>query len=350
VNSESAQQAARSLLPEFEPTTVERLAGGHLNQVFRVRNQERSVVVKHAPPFAAQYPEMPLSPRRSDFEARALLAFGPSGALNHLVGGRRWTPELLAWDRQGHTLIMTDFEGGNPLGKSGQPHLFSEMKALGAFMARLHAGTRGDPLLAMIFNNRTIQEERHRLQYQGIRGICEGLGASDAEKLGAKVEAMGQRFLSPGRCLIMGDLWPASILVHDNTLVLIDWEFAHYGQPAQDLAHLGAHLWMRLCCAQDDDEATCAKTCWESFMEGYRQAWFTSGGDLAFRHTAENTRLHWAAEVLIRSHGPFSDASAFAGKDDEVEWRNDAAERALEVLRGATLQEAFGTEVDLEPV
>lgn len=72
-------------LPGFIPTgEAERLSGGLLNEVWRVRGQPksppRSLVAKHAPPHIASQPEVPLDPGHIAFEARALDALaGPRG-------------------------------------------------------------------------------------------------------------------------------------------------------------------------------------------------------------------------------------------------------------------------------
>jgi hypothetical protein len=50
--------------------------------------------------------------------------------------------------------------------------------------------------------------------------------------------------LTSRKVIIMGDLWPRSVIVSDAKLRIIDWELAHYGKPAQDVGHFSAHLWM----------------------------------------------------------------------------------------------------------
>lgn len=98
----------------------------------------------------------------------------------------------------------------------------------------------------------------------------------DLESLASRMEAFGERLRTPGECLIMGDLWPRSVLVAQTcpadgnvggegppadgempdtvgnkspcsaspVLKIIDWEMCHWGRPAQDIAHFAAHVWM----------------------------------------------------------------------------------------------------------
>ena len=70
-------------------------------------------------------------------------------------------------------------------------------------------------------------------------------GVPDAAELGARARDLGRRLLEKGPDFVMGDLWPASVLVsRDGVLHVIDWELSTRGRPCQDLGHLVAHLWM----------------------------------------------------------------------------------------------------------
>ena len=115
---------------------------------------------------------------------------------------------------------------------------------LGRFIGSLHRESFNNPSIAQKFNNHPIQQTRYTVQYESIGPLCKGMGIEDAEDLGLKARQLGTRLLQEGSCLVMGDLWPASIHITPKGLRIIDWEFVHYGNPAQDLAHLAAHLWM----------------------------------------------------------------------------------------------------------
>jgi hypothetical protein len=189
--------------------------------------------------------------------------------------------------------------------------------------------------LPAAFNNAAVQATRNQHQYHGVGAVAVALAAevaaaaaavaaaAAAAQAGATVTpghatsaaatlaprlgwdkasvaavhtacaALGDRLEQcPGVCLVMGDLWPRSVLVtHEDTLQLepvlpapgasgegarnanqgntagagprrpvaqvasqlspaaerqwlIDWEMCHWGNPAQDVAHLAAHAWM----------------------------------------------------------------------------------------------------------
>ena len=116
---------------------------------------------------------------------------------------------------------------------------------------------------------------RETIQYKDIGRIAKEINMEDAETIGEIAANLGGYLKSnPGICFTMGDLWPASIVMlplHESkesdkphkmteidwTFRVIDWEFSHYGSPIQDIAHLGAHIWMLEQTAKDSLEASC---------------------------------------------------------------------------------------------
>ena len=100
--------------------------------------------------------------------------------------------------------------------------------------------------MAVRFDNSAIQKTRLDVEYGTIPALCREAGLADAEALGRSAVQLGQDLLAPGHCLVMGDLWPASILVSEDRLWIIDWELAHFGHRVQDVTHLAAHLWMHI--------------------------------------------------------------------------------------------------------
>lgn len=251
-----------------------RLAGGFLNQVWRVPGVG---VVKHAPPFVASQPDLPLDPARSGFEARALRALDGWGCSVR-------APRLLHFDEAAATLVLEDLGDLPTLGEALDR---AELEALGAFLGALH--TRRDPELPVALANDAVQRTRHELQYAAATSWLRDAGERQADEVGARLKRLGLRLQQPGSCWIMGDLWPPSVLVADDGLRVIDWELSHWGHPAQDLAHLGAHLWLL-----DAPEA------WDRFLAGYRAAAPPEPEDML-----ETCALHFAAELLMRALGPF---------------------------------------------
>lgn len=252
-----------------------RLSGGLLNHVFRVHEPDGcSVVLKHAPPHVAAAPHIPLDPRRAAVEAAALRAVGPPVA-----------PRLLAHD--GATLVLEDL---GPL-----PHLGAWLAAggdaavldwLGAWLRRLHDG----PVPSI--DNRAVQQTRLAVQYQEVQGWLESEGVSEAAALGARAVALGERWLEPGPCFVMGDLWPPSVLIGGAASVhVIDWELAVAGWPAQDLGHLVAHLALGAAC--------------DGLDHGLAERFLAAYGPVA-EDTHRELWVHAGAELLARVLGPFA--------------------------------------------
>ena len=57
-------------------TELETLHGGFVNLVWRLHGGNEKAVVKHAPPYVASLPDIPLSPTRLRFKGLCLNHFG----------------------------------------------------------------------------------------------------------------------------------------------------------------------------------------------------------------------------------------------------------------------------------
>ena len=145
-----------------------------------------------------------------------------------------------------------------------------------------------------------------RTQYARVGGWAASFGVGDHATLADHALAIGERFLARGSCVIMGDLWPRSVLVDAADLWIIDWELAHAGNPAQDLGHLAAHLWMHATRANSTARSAEIVALFDRFWAGYRAALDANGraGLVSTRTLREATR-HAGCELLARVCGPF---------------------------------------------
>lgn len=303
--------------PFAEPV---RLAGGSLNFVWRVASARGSVVVKRAPPFVASLPHVPLSPRRLLLEAAALRLFD-GGPLRHVASEAARPPRLLALDEARSLLVEEDVGDGGDLATALDDVL--ALDRLGTFVGTLHRETIGSTVLARQFDNADVQRARLETQYARVAELAAHAGADDAPMLGGTAVALGNRLLEPGRCLVMGDLWPASVLPRDAGLRIIDWELAHYGNPAQDVAHLLAHLLIR----EAIDPSLDASAAISRFLRAYVDAVGSQRSQLWSRDVVLDAGVHLGAELLARAWGPFRVA------DDHPRARAIAAERGISALR-----------------
>lgn len=322
------------LLPEYEITSSPLpLSGGYLNSVWRVSAIPQSLVVKQAPPYIASQPEVPLDPERILFEGEALSLFMPGNSLHELLSNSVRVPELVTMDEKNHLLIMEDL--GNLPDLSGWLHQNDpkdEGKRLGSFIARLHRYTFENADLKKRFNNKVIQQTRFALLYDAVEDMLKRAGVADYEILGEKVRMMGKKFLKPGLCLTMGDLWPSSILVDNGKLGLIDWEFCHFGYPAQDVGHLLAHLWMQAHCTPDRIIAGRFRTFRQQFLNSYFSE--VSEPELQNESVRKDIHLHSASEILARTMGSFQNGYLYDGLDVGHPLMREAVETAAKWIRG----------------
>lgn len=327
--TETILNVVTRLLPNYEITgSLSPLSGGYLNFVWKLQAKPQNLVIKQAPPYIASQPDIPMDPERILFEGRALSLFMPGGPLHKLWSNRVHTPKLLAMDEKDHLLIMEDL--GTLPDLSGWLYKNDPKDTgtrLGSFIGRLHGQTFGNADLKKRFNNKTIQQTRFAIQYDAIEDMLKRAGIADYKILGEKTRTMGKKFLEPGLCLTMGDLWPCSILVENGKIRLIDWEFCHFGYPAQDVGHLLAHLWMQAHCASYPVVAGRFDLLRRQFLNSYIQ---NVGDEPALWNdsTREDIGLHAAAEILARTVGSFQKGYLYAGLGIDHPLMREAVEKA----------------------
>lgn len=318
-------------LPGFTPTgEVEELSGGNLNFVWRVVGEERPVVVKYAPPYIAKAPDIPISPRRIVIEAAMLRLFDVL-PLRSIITDAIRPPRLLHADENKHAIILEDVGALETLDELSTipPGLGTK---LGAFIGKLHRLTFRNEAMAAAIDNREIQQTRLEVQYARIGALLKDFGVRDAEQLGKNAKKLGEKYLSRGKCLIMGDLWPRSVLVGpgEDQIRLIDWEFAHYGRPAQDVAHLLAHLWMLRHRAAVEEKRLLYRRLYDNFLESYLAELGPEKPFLWDEEEMEDAGIHFGAEILARTIGSFQAGYVYEGLSHSHPVMEEAVEEAVQ--------------------
>ncbi|MEL6633775.1 MAG: phosphotransferase [Bacteroidota bacterium] len=297
-----------------EPIALE---GGLLNHVWRVPTQAGSVIVKYAPPYIATQPEVALPCERAHFEAQALETLGQGLWENDLT-----IPTLYDYDNQANILVMQDAGPLPNLREKLMDLSFSDADAerigvqLGSFIGHLHQHTFGQPSFAERFHNMEIQKVRKGVQYHMPLEVLTNW-THQASAVLAKMDQMGTAILQPGQCMIMGDLWPQSILIAPHEVWVIDWELTHYGFRVQDVGHLLAHLWMIWDRAKNQVvKAHIVALAW-AFRQKYEEI---AGQNLAYLQVEDSgshpIAVHIGTEVLQRVIGNFSQAYVYQGTPD----------------------------------
>ena len=330
----------------FEPKgKPQPLKGGNLNYLWRIEGTPRSIIVKYFAPHIAVAPEIPLDLRRMLIEARCLQAFSEHGKFSAISSPEIRPPQIYYFDQRRQFLIMEDVEDYSDRKSNSNWVLkyFSGQKAgqiLGNFIGNLHAINFDNEQLADQFNNVNIQKTRLELQYKAIESLLKKAGISDYKKLGKRVTQLGYKYLEKGKNIIMGDLWPPSIIPTPQGLRIIDWELAHYGRPAQDLGHFAAHLWMIAHQAKGEQMAEIISML-QSFFISYIQALGEKRYELLKLEEIIDCSIHFGAEILVRSIGRFKSGYLYEGLDWQSPIIQEAVETAVSHIRSPEDLETF---------
>ena len=244
----------RAEIRMFESETdlrIEEIGDGNLNTVYRVSDAarpERSVVLKHAPPYIKILgPEYPLSIERLTYESRALDVY------NQFARGT--VPELYYFDAETAVIAMEDLRDAQVLRAdliAGRVDT-GIAEQIGRFMGIVHSRTYVENL-----DSTTVQHYRQQFANTTMQSITAdyvftfpytehetnfwtpGL-EPDVQRLKAdtdflrQVAYLKQIFLTAQQAVTHGDLHTGSVLVQNNTAKVIDAEFAFYGPVGFDL-------------------------------------------------------------------------------------------------------------------
>lgn len=319
-------------LSSFSPAgRLQSLEGGNLNHVWRLPGEEQNLVIKYAPPYIASDPEVPLSSKRIEFEARALKLFRDPNMLHKLASKKIRPPEYLHFDSQSSLLIMEDVGNLPDLQQwlTGNNDTSVIGNRLGRFIGTLHRSTFRSKELQDRFDNKDIQQTRNQIQYQPAADYAKKNINLIESEFRSEIESLGKQLLEPGRCLIMGDLWPPSLLLGGRDMRIIDWEFVHYGRPLQDVGHWAAHCWMQAHTGSSGKHAQEWRHIWESFWEAYKKATGELFAELFDEQELNLITSHIGAEILIRAAGPFKEGYVYQGFHSDHAIINEAVNCAV---------------------
>lgn len=115
----------------------------------------------------------------------------------------------------------------------------------------------------------------------------------------------------------MGDLWPYSILLGREEIRLIDWELTHFGRPAQDVAHLSAHLWMMFHRTSRPSQKDRIGRFRQTFLASYFNEVARQKPELISAEDERDFQIHFGAEILARTLGNFQNNYLYDGLTPE---------------------------------
>ena len=317
---------------------VKELPGGSLNYVWRIQSKSgKSFIIKHAPPYIASVPDIAFDNSRIEFEANILKAFQVRNELNQFTGLKVRPPEYRGHDHRRHLLIMEDVGILPDLRRAVRQadyDLASRGRMLGTFIAQLHSQTYQNKWFADNFTNLPVQHTRMQVQYYGCLEFCRKAHMQDAEQIGKLCRQLGEKLNSVGKCLIMGDLWPLSILLDRKEIRLIDWELTHFGRPAQDVAHLAAHLWMMSHRASGQSQKEQIDRFRRSFIKSYYNWVARQEPELITEEDQRDFQIHFGAEILARTLGNFQKNYLYDELPPEHPVIQEAADKARQWIHG----------------
>lgn len=246
--------AARGVFEPGRQTETRELAGGVSNVVLAVRQGDRGVIVKQALPRLRVKDEWLAKRERAITEGEALRVAG------RIAGG--YVPDVLDIDHHACALTISKAPDGwtNWKDRLLSGTIDASIAArLGEFLAEWHARTSDDAEVARRFRDfDAFNQLRVEPYYDTVR--------RRHPELAADVIRFVRRMKNTHLCLVHGDYSPKNVLVGKGFWV-IDFEVAHYGDPAFDVAFMLHHLLLK---RVHLPQAGCEiELCIESFWRSY---------------------------------------------------------------------------------
>ncbi len=216
--------------------SVVRLKGGVSADTFRVKLSKTEVVLKR--------PLRRLRVQKDWFSS-------PERAFNEFMGLSLASPLL----PKGSVPLPLYFdEAENLVVMSGAPASFRDWKSLlmegevrqgqgkivADYLGRLHTRTQGNEFLESVLRN-----SRQFFRQLRLRPYFYSL-MPQYEDLKPKLMEVVRILETKRRCIVHGDFSPKNILTDgERSVMIIDWEVVHYGNPVFDVAFMSNHLTLK---------------------------------------------------------------------------------------------------------
>lgn len=231
VDSVTDYLRGRGMLAPADVTRVSELSGGISNIVLRVEHSAGAVVVKQSLPRLRVAPEWNFDATRVLVEARCMRALQQILATDQV-------PRVLDVDEEALAFTMTCAPDGGAVWKDSL--LAGEVDArvarrAGELLGDVHAGTAGQAQLAEDFGDLMPL-------LQGRIDPYHRTAARAHPDLADLIEADIGRLTGARRTLVLGDFSPKNLIVYPDHVLALDFEVAHWGDPAFDSGFMLTHL------------------------------------------------------------------------------------------------------------
>jgi hypothetical protein len=246
------------LEPASRPA-IESLSGGVANEVLAVRWDGGAVVVKQALPRLRVAADWPFDPKRTRIERDCLEYLDrvlPAGAV----------PSVVTFDAASDVLVISHAPNGGAnwkerlLAGDVDPAVGARV---GALLGRLHREAAGD----------AGARERFAEQWPLVQGRVDPFHRTVAgvhPELREAIEREVERLLATRTTLVLGDCSPKNVIAYPDRVLLLDFEVAHWGDPAFDVAFMLCHLVLKA--RHRTGSATALRVCASAFADAHRAA------------------------------------------------------------------------------
>jgi 5-methylthioribose kinase len=238
-----AYLAAAGLVKPGEPLTLTELGGGVSSVVILAETPRRRLILKQALPKLRVQADWPSRPDRSAVEVAAIRAYAP-----YLPPGA--VPVVRHADPARYLFVM---DAAPAAAANWKAQLLAGTvdpavaRRAGALLAAMHLGSASDPAVAVRFDDR---EFFHTLRVDPyLWQVCRVY-----PELRPRIEPLVDDMLAHRQALVHGDYSPKNMLVHGDSLLILDFEVAHWGDPAFDLAFCLNHFLLKAVYKAPDSE------------------------------------------------------------------------------------------------
>lgn len=228
----------RGVVPESASPAVERLGGGVSNTVLKVASEHTALVLKRPLENLAVEDDWPADVVRVHNEAAAARAYSRLGECSRLSVR---IPDVLFEDREKHVIGIECAPESTTMWKQRlldgavDPDIAA---GLGEFLARSQTRMAGDAALRTEFeHDRPFEQLRLDPYHRTV--------ADRHPDVAQRIQTETDRISDVSRTLVHGDFSPKNVLVatgRPSEVWLLDFEVAHWGDPAFDAAFLLNHL------------------------------------------------------------------------------------------------------------
>ena len=313
----------KGVLPQDGVYSARELGWGVSNVVFRVDGPSDCLVVKQSLPKLRVAAEWPADRRRIVTEHACMAYLGellPDGSV----------PTVRFFDDTDLVLGMSCAPPGARLWKecllAGDVDVRVAARA-GALLGEIHARSSSDPRASERFADRQNFLELRVDPYHRT-------AAAAHPAFAATIEAEVERLLATRTALVLGDYCPKNAFVCDDRLLLIDFEVAHWGDPAFDVAFALNHFILKAFHLPERarELIACAHGFWSAYVPR-----LTRGGANDPVRTEANTVRELGCLLLARIDGK-----------SPVEYLTDEERR--DQVRALATTVLAGSETSLGPV